>query len=143
MGVPSREEGSSSRIVSPSTGRAAGHPDVKPPACGSVCVNTGPATQFPWQPAGVLLSRGHNSRAEWSPLGLHPSRAPRQPFPRHLPTKKTRTKLASVREDPLLTMLTRNRKKGYSSSEAQNSQLSSVQGRRGGTMGVSGKVPVL
>lgn len=30
----------------------------------------------------------------------------------HLPTKKTRTKPASVREDPLLTMLTRKRKKG-------------------------------
>lgn len=40
-------------------------------------------------------------------------------------------------------MLTRKRKKGQSSSEAQSSQFSSVQGRRGGTMGVSGKVPVL
>lgn len=28
------------------------------------------------------------------------------------PTKKTRTKLASVREEPLLTMLTTKRKKG-------------------------------
>lgn len=40
-------------------------------------------------------------------------------------------------------MLTRNRTKGQSSSDAQNSQFRSAQGRRGGTMGVPGKVPVL
>lgn len=61
----------------------------------------------------------------------------------HSPMQKTMMKLASVTEEPLLTMLTRNRKKGYSNREAQNSQLSSAQGRRGGTLGVSGKIPVL
>lgn len=66
-----------------------------------------------------------------------------EPLALYSPIQKMRTKLASVTEEPLLTMLTRNWKRGYSNNDAQNNQLTRAQGRRGGTQGVSGKTPVL
>lgn len=66
-----------------------------------------------------------------------------EPLALYSPIQKMRTKLARVTEEPLLTMLTRNWKRGQSSNDAQNNQLTRAQGRRGGTQGVSGKTPVL
>lgn len=157
-GCPTSEAGVSVRegcrgSDGPRDGRAAAqlHRGGRGPGTGAVTVcarrpaAVRPAARRPRRSSGTA-----RPRADASPLGPEPSpvegtslRAPPQPLAPHLPTKRTRTKLASVREEPLLTMLTRNRTKGQSSSDAQNSQFRSAQGRRGGTMGVPGKVPVL
>lgn len=157
-GCPTSEAGVSVRegcrgSDGPRDGRAAAqlHRGGRGPGTGAVTVcarrpaAVRPAARRPRRSSGTA-----QQRADASPLGPEPSpvegtslRAPPQPLAPHLPTKRTRTKLASVREEPLLTMLTRNRTKGQSSSDAQNSQFRSAQGRRGGTMGVPGKVPVL
>ena len=81
------------------------------------CVHRAPCTH--WEGARRSSSPGTQDSDRGAPLlqGLVlpcPQRLPPAPGPAGLdsPTKKTRTKLASVREEPLLTMLTTKRKKG-------------------------------